>query len=280
MKESIELKDLAGLAESACKLLDVLGKGCTWFFEPYQIKRIAKAKSIAADIELQTEFKKQIKDALVTDVINTTHSLREQRQCNNISEIYANAAKELSMIDDISDTPVDADWSARFFDYAKDISNEEAQIIWGKILSGEIQSPGEYSKRTLSVLRDIETEEAHLFVEACQYVVNLMLPNLALSLKSYDYWKLERLFDCGLFLQSDAETMCSKGNLEIQGKTLSLNFKSATSAILIDGYKMSKAGIQLYELVNAQTNLSYLTQLKDTFERRHGVKLEVAQISR
>ena len=67
---------------------------------------------------------------------------------------------------------MDEDWIARFFELAKDVSREEMQKLWGRLLAGEISKPGQFSLRTLEVLRNLSAEEAKLFERACAYVLS------------------------------------------------------------------------------------------------------------
>ena len=50
----------------------------------------------------------------------------------------------------------------RFINISQDISNEEMQILWSKILSDEVVKPNSYSLRTLEVLRNLSSKEANL----------------------------------------------------------------------------------------------------------------------
>lgn len=112
----MEIKDLAGLSEPLCKLIDTFQNGCSFLFKPLQIKRIASVSSEVTSMENNVDLKKRLKEALLEDTINATHSIREKRQFENVASIYASAAQELQMIDHVDDTPVDPDWCARFFD--------------------------------------------------------------------------------------------------------------------------------------------------------------------
>ena len=50
------------------------------------------------------------------------------------------------------------------------ISSEEMQRLWARILSGEVQSPGGTSLRTLDTLRNMSKIDAEMFNDACSYV--------------------------------------------------------------------------------------------------------------
>lgn len=285
MSVTIEINDLTGISTLLCKLIDAFQNGCSWALKPYQIKRIAKAKSVASSTEINIELKKHLKEALMAGVIDNTNCLRKQRQYNNVTDIIANAAIELSMVDKtfdaLDETPVDVDWSARFFDYAKDISDEEAKIIWGKILAGEIKTPGSYFKRTLSVLRNIETIEAKWFVEASQYIIDFAFPTTGLNYFKYN--QLQSLFDCGLFTQDNCRIDYDVKTLELNGKSIILkkvaDEETAISKISLSGFAMTDAGVQLYELINVQSHQAHMLHLKDVIEQKYNIKMELIHTS-
>ena len=58
----------------------------------------------------------------------------------------------------------------RFLNIAEEISDEEMQDIWGRVLAGEIKKPKSYSLRTLEVLRNISKEEAKLIIKVSNYI--------------------------------------------------------------------------------------------------------------
>src|SRR5690606_25427708 len=78
------------------------------------------------------------------------------------------AADDLRNEQSVTDEPLDEDWKTRFFNIAEDISNEEMQSLWGKILAGEIKQPKSYSLRTLELLKNLSKEEAEVFTKFAQ----------------------------------------------------------------------------------------------------------------
>lgn len=63
------------------------------------------------------------------------------------------------------------DWLMRFFDAVGNISNEDLQRLWGKVLASEITRPKACSLRTLDMLRNMPPEEAKTFYSLCRYVM-------------------------------------------------------------------------------------------------------------
>ena len=48
------------------------------------------------------------------------------------------------------DRTVDEDWLFRWRDSASKVSSQELQVLWGRVLAGEIKSPGAFSKPLLA----------------------------------------------------------------------------------------------------------------------------------
>ena len=63
------------------------------------------------------------------------------------------------------------DWLMRFFDAVGNISNEDLQQLWGKVLASEISRPKSCSLRTLDMIRNMSPEEAKSFSSLCRYVM-------------------------------------------------------------------------------------------------------------
>lgn len=280
----MEMKDLLGLSQPLCKLIDVFQNGCSWVLKPSQIKRIASATSLTKSIESNDEFKSQLKQALLKSTANAARSIREERQFDNIASVYANATQELQMIENIDKTPVDPDWAARFFDYAKDISDEEAQIVWAKILAGEIIKPGSFFKRTLSILRNIETFEAKWFADVCQFVLSKnIIHKCCLTSNYYPMNQFQSLIDCGLINSINCLFVLDREVSEIQGKTYSIKLVSPqtenTHPIAMHPvYTLTDAGIQLYRITPAKSNQTYMMDVKEYIEKKHNIKTELIQI--
>ena len=92
----------------------------------------------------------------------------ETRRQQNIEAISTKAFSELPPI--ASKEPPSADWINNFFDLCKDISDEDLQEIWARLLAGEVSNPGQYSVRTLQALKTIDSREAKLFTSYCSSI--------------------------------------------------------------------------------------------------------------
>jgi len=65
---------------------------------------------------------------------------------------------------------VEGDWIANFFDKCRLVSDEEMQVLWSKILAGEANNPGCYSRRTASLMSSMSKPDAELFRSLCSFV--------------------------------------------------------------------------------------------------------------
>ena len=68
--------------------------------------------------------------------------------------------------------PVDDDWLFRWRDAASMVSSEELQSLWGRVLAGEIKSPGSFSLRTLDFLKNISHNEALNIAKLAPFVLD------------------------------------------------------------------------------------------------------------
>jgi hypothetical protein len=96
---------------------------------------------------------------------------QERRRQHNIEQITSNAVMELTGTADVPEQKPLDDWVTRFFSIAQDISAQEMQILWGRILSGEVKKPGSYSMRTLDIVRNLSNDEAQAFERVARFAV-------------------------------------------------------------------------------------------------------------
>ena len=137
-----------------------------------------------------------------------------ERKQYNLEQVYVNAAKE---IDDVSAEPeksIDDDWLTRLNSIVEDVSDEEMQFVWGKILAGEYKKPGSFSMRTLDVVRNLSRADAELFEKIAPFVIqkrgDLFIPAESefrelLNNNNVYYSHLMKLFDSGLLRSTQAE---------------------------------------------------------------------------
>lgn len=277
----MEIKNLTGLSKPLTKLVDVIANGCKWIAEPYQIKRIADANAYASSVQSKEEFKQGLRDSLLEYTKRSMLSIRESKQIDNLLNILNFAGQELLAIDKINDTPVSPEWSSRFFDYAQNIYDEEAQTIWAKILAQETATPGKFFKRTLDILHNIETFEAKWFAELCQFVLDDSFIHMdIIHSKFFEYNKLQSMVDCGLL--NAQECIISFDNT-----VDSINFKShylkrgisqlQPSNISMSGFALTDAGNQLYKITQVSSNLEFVKKVQEQLLKKYGLNFDIME---
>lgn len=182
----IVLSDLLGLSQPLTKLVETVGCGIGKICEPWYTERMAKAKAkeieiisgaISDNLSLPVGYDDgtisiTTKDAndLVTRAQNR-FLFQEMKKQQNIESVVSNAYSELKAVDSVNDTPVEEDWISEFFDCVANVSSEEMQILWGKLLAGEVKRPGSFSLRTLEVFKRLSLGEANIFKEIAPFVL-------------------------------------------------------------------------------------------------------------
>ena len=154
---------IRALVSPAEKLIEAVSGAIGKAYEPrhvrrmadaqaYQVKMIADAVRNNSDVPIEyNSVGVSIDTRNFEEIVKRASSrlaYQEITKQQNIEAVVDNAYQELQGTDSVSSTPVDPDWIFRFFNAVENISNEDLQKIWGRILAGGIQSPSRYSYRT------------------------------------------------------------------------------------------------------------------------------------
>ena len=182
-----DVKGSTGLTSGINKLIDVTASGVGAvagpMLAPWKARKEGKARVLAANADAQilliraeahAKARKLLLeddsvvggDIELADRVNERISYQEQKRLTNTSRVVGKAAVELEH-KEVPATEPDHDFAARFFNEVQDISSEDMQILWAKVLAGEVERPGSTSIRTLGVLRDLDQTVAGLFTQLC-----------------------------------------------------------------------------------------------------------------
>lgn len=160
------LIDLGDLAKPADTLVKKIASATGILWEPIQIKRVAKAEAEASIIRAEAETKiSDIKRRAIDRIIE-----EEAIKQKNIEEITAQALPHLTA--NANAEKMDNDWVMNFFDKSRAVSDKDMQVLWSKVLAGEANTPGTYSKRTVNLLDDLDKEDAELFTQLCCFAID------------------------------------------------------------------------------------------------------------
>ena len=144
-------------------MIERISEAVGGYFKPYQIKRVAKAEAEANIIKAQSEIE-------ITDLHRRAlHRFvtEEAKKQENIESITQKAIPQLT--DSSAPENMENDWITNFFDKCRIVSDEDMQSLWAKVLAGEADAPGSYSKRTVTLLSSLDKADAHLFTKLCGF---------------------------------------------------------------------------------------------------------------
>lgn len=173
---------------------------------------------------------------LVSDPLE---NLRKQRQENavNFSQLAQKEIEERCIKNPQSPS---SKFLYTLFDYATLEDDQEIQKIWAQLLATEIENPQSISKRTLTILSEMEPKEAKLFEAIRPFIIsnenNLFIPNIlgymrqiidsSIPLTSdsipisllplaefYFNHEYELLINAGLFYEQESSLLYYKGEI-------------------------------------------------------------------
>ena len=157
------LIDLKSLTKPAEMLIKKISNAAGILYEPNRIKREAEAQAKADLIKAKSEIeitglqKRSARRWMIEEMIHQ----------QNMESITAKALPQLNENADASQ--MDDDWLANFFAKCRIVSNDEMQTLWSRILAGQANTPGAYSKRTVNCLSEMDKAEAEFFKKLCGF---------------------------------------------------------------------------------------------------------------
>lgn len=155
--------DRGGWGKAATALVEKIESAFRVLYEPRRTVKQAKADVEAERIRVlgSVETERQFRAA-------TRFIAEEDRKQANIESITQTAIPLLEhdgdRVQDMED-----DWIAYFFEKCRIVSDEQMQSLWAKLLAGEANEPGSYSRKTLDIVASMDEKDANLFTQLCGY---------------------------------------------------------------------------------------------------------------
>jgi uncharacterized repeat protein (TIGR03899 family) len=266
------------------KLIDVISKGIGTIYKPRAIRKEADAKAYEIEIIERAKSKaiaegKEI-DAEVKDRILERFKHQETKRQLNIDNIVEIAKTQLEQENTVSDEPVNNDWTTRFFNIAADISDNEMQALWGRILAGETKQPKSYSLRTLEIVKNLSKNDAEIFMKVANYAIgtynnfNFLFKGHGQELDDFgiNFTNISQLVECGLIQPGDSvgyEYHTRKeeynNNFVTDKYVLFISVKSYSPFINVPIYPFTKSGSELLKLIKADAPIKYLSLFAKAF---------------
>lgn len=220
----------------------------------------------------------------------------ELYKCRNFYKI-AKLADNMIKASDNNEQPskdIDPDWVMRFFEAVGNVSNEDMQVLWAKILKGEIEDSNRFSLRTIETVHNLNAREAKLFVEYSQYFLHEQNGMIFIMDTFRDFsddfnafYDINRddillLQDCGLIggvlnnvridLNQEPAGIWNDENI------LRIHFKRMDDLIRLvykyDAYPLTSVGRQIFPLVKLSSNDDYLIGIQNEIDKRYSANIE------
>jgi hypothetical protein len=304
----------------------VAEKGVGNLFKPWQMRRegrasiqlkgeelimIAQAEHIADRIRKGEALRGGSMNNLLPALIEASSEggIKEEKPDNAL----LNAASEISVADtlrrevntakallraeeelqnDTQEPPaakVDDDWLFRWRDSASEVSSEEIQYLWGKVLAGEVKAPGSFSLRTLEFIRNLSTQEAEKIAILSEFnVAGVIYREAGESLedKGVTFDTLLYMQDIGILSGVEAIGMAMNWK-SLDGTSFKQVLTSNSMALILSGvdpamtvslpiYKLTSIGKQVLRLGKFGPNIHYLKQVGEKLKSQ-GVNVVLAK---
>ena len=228
---------------------------------------IAKARSDAQEYLVPSDAEVRGTIAIAREDITQSFEFQGRKRLTNVRSVLEAAADELED-KKVNDLDPDPDWTARFFNSVQDVSSEDMQKIWAKILAGEVESPGRTSLRTLDTLQNMTKKDAGMFRDICEFVIQDDFMFFHDSVKSFgalNYSNLLHLQDCGLINVGPnlVKQYTWGNNNEIllkyhSGALMMTKNPDAKKELKIPDILLTTAGKELSRLVQCGLHMEYL----------------------
>jgi len=197
---------------------------------------------------------------------------QEARKEINVSKAIIHAEEVLAQ--DPQTPPersVEDDWLFTWRDYAGRVSTEELQQLWGKVLAGEVKSPGTYSIRTLEFLRGLSTHEAEQISKLAGFIIEdciIFNPRQHPNERNISFDLLLTMQELGLLLGVESIGLTRQfrsilperflRGLHSNSKVLVVEHDDPIKTLTLHVYLLTTVGNQILGLGSFQPNLDYL----------------------
>ncbi len=249
----MSLIDVGKLSKPATVLVEKISNAIGILYEPRRIKQkaIAEAEASKTKALMNLEIQSMKERALNRLVIE---EIKKQENIESITEKSFSSLAENATPENIED-----DWLSNFFDKCKLISDDEMRTLWAKILAGESNTPGTFSKRTIDFISTLDKSDALLFdnfLKYCWFILDYQpliidYQNDIYNKNNINLNTLMHLNQIGLIGFTPTgrfETTFTLNTIDIgyYGRILNLNFKnSSQNKINIGCVDLTKIGKDL-----------------------------------
>lgn len=254
-----------------------------------EIVRLAEAEKLADDIRKgnvqfgspQSEFYLENRQGRIEPTFDVKTFISNVKSSESSEAIRreVNVAKSILIAEEIladdqspeSEKVPEDDWLFNWREYASRVSTEDLQLLWGKVLAGEVKNPGSYSYRTLDFLKTMSKFDAEVLEKVAQFVVsNVIVSDLDNILEEggVKFGDLIYLQELGILtgvesigLENTWGSVSSSNYLRAfvsHNKCLILKNENSNKEAVLPVYLLTTVGKQIFKLANFGANITYL----------------------
>jgi hypothetical protein len=210
-----------------------------------------------------------------------------RRELNVAKAVHAaeDALLSESSTTDPAGDPSD-DWMYRWRDYASAVSTADLQLMWGRVLAGEVKTPGKFSMRFLNFLHNLDQADAALIAEATPFFFGDYVPKIDALGGVLPFHKLLALQELGVL--SGIEGNLRKNFQASDGKNLRVMLQSYEHGIGVSGekenfhlscYAVTTLGVQLRQLGNFDADVEFVYEVARHVKAK-GLEVSVGTVRR
>jgi hypothetical protein len=309
---NISADDFFGLGRVADKVMEALKAGIGPVLEPWIRSRLAAADQQAARgwLEVTKDSGLAIREMEIETLSGRAQIRVRAEQVEQQENREAVAVHTLREIADLSKThsietdpdPVEPEWLNRFWRLAQDVTSEDLQSVWGRVLARKATGAGAISARTLeglSLLDGWEIEEltriAPCVISTTRHGITsmeLITKFSAANVSENDYEPINRrlgelinkfdrvhfggigLLDVSGFFQFNF--MVSNGQpLALGGRRKIISVGSETPIVAGSAAIFSRTGEEILGLIKSEPNEDYVRVVLDGLGRQ-GISVKPA----
>ena len=167
--------NLGNISRPVSTFIEKISDAVTGIAKPWQMRRVAQAEAeeirILAQAEADAALIAAEQEFQITDRHRVAFFRLIEEEAVKQSIIQNIVLKAIPLIDENNARPedMDEDWIRNFFDKGRIISDEDVQALLARLLAGEANSPGSFSRKTVNLLADLDKRDAELFQNLCRF---------------------------------------------------------------------------------------------------------------
>lgn len=259
------------------KLIDVISNGIGTVYRPRSIRKDAEAKAFEIEIIERAKSKAlaegKIIDADTYERIQERILNKEIKRQENIDSVSRIAIEQIEQEQTVSNEPVNEDWTTRFFNIVENVSDNEMQNLWGRILAGEVKQPNSYSLRTLETLKNLTQNEAEIFTKFASLSFTSNKTSFVLNPDNSDYLEKKHniTFADRLLLEEAGLISANDLSYTLRGQNAITPFVFGSQVILVERQEsapvqelpvlvFTKTGTELLKLIEQKTDIQYFNK--------------------